>query len=581
MPLLEYLDRTPAAYRLVAWLTYGILLAYVTWPLLGRSRGPRWLRSNGIFGVLLGLALLAFRWPVFFYDGELNIDESFFIMAARRLAEHGWFWKDVNGTTSGPLNFYPLLILKLLGFEITYGGIRLIGLGLVFGTIFFQYLACARLFGRTAARLGLLPLTSFFAFSSYCEFVHYSSEHVAICLFSLCAYLASGIIAGPSPWISLRRFGVGVVAGMMPFTKLQALPLGLGFVALMAVYALARDRDQGRSETWRSVGQLLAGFASFPLLVLACVLAIGATGDFVTIYILSNVVYSGARLLSPWELLGSFGSFTGRTPGFNSYCYGGMLLVTYCAGSTGRSWKTAGRLGGVLALTAVALFVVVFPGRPTYHYLLFLAAAFGLLIAIAFGTAWSAPAGGTAAVSRRNRIPPIVLLALAGLLPQVIDCLATPNPILGALTGTQTVAPGKQFSINPRQHPTPTAQAIAQVAKKGETVVQWGMMVKAFIEADMRLGTRDVDSYWEINDSPLRDYFRERYLADIKQSNPVVFFEAVGPDCREFHDRATQGYATFPQLKAYIDHHYTRVAQGDSIQIFLRNDRFASLSRPR
>jgi hypothetical protein len=580
MPILEFLDRTPAAYWTVAWLTYGVLLAYVAWSSFGCSRGPGWLRSNWCFGALVGLTLLAFRWPILFYDGELNIDESFFIVAARRLAVYGGFWKNVSAGTSGPLNLYPLLALKLLGLEINYGGIRLIGLGLVFGTCFFQYLACERLFGPRAARPGMLPLLSFFAFSSFIEFVHYSSEHVSICLFSLCAYLAAGVIAGPLPRNSLRLYGVGVGAGMMPFAKLQALPLAVGYVALLTGFILVRDGKDGPGARWRSPGLLLAGLVSFPLGVLLYVLATGVFQDFINLYIVMNFSYSGVRLISPWDLLGSFGKFSGSAPGFNPYAGGGLLLVAFSAGWLDPGRKAAGLLGGVLALAVVALFVVVFPGRPTHHYLLFLSPALGLLIAVAFGIAWSEPVGETGATCWRHRVL-ATGLGLAGLLPQATACLADSNPILGALTGTETRAPSNIFPPNPRQHRSPVAEFIAPMVQRGEPMVQWGMMTKFFIETGMTAGTMYIDSYSLIYDSTLRDYFRERYLADIRESKPVVFVEAVGPNCREFHDRATQGYATFPRLREYIEKNYTMVAQGESALVFLRNDRYKTCNQHR
>ena len=56
--------------------------------------------------LLEDLFLLAWRWPFLLQASEYNPDESQLLAGALTLTRDPVFWRSVDGTTSGPLNFY-------------------------------------------------------------------------------------------------------------------------------------------------------------------------------------------------------------------------------------------------------------------------------------------------------------------------------------------------------------------------------------------------------------------------------------------------------------------------------------------
>ena len=66
-----------------------------------------------LFFALFFSAMLALRWAGISYGNELNPDESQMLAQAMRFVSHPVPWRDVDGTTSGPLN--SLLLTVPLG----------------------------------------------------------------------------------------------------------------------------------------------------------------------------------------------------------------------------------------------------------------------------------------------------------------------------------------------------------------------------------------------------------------------------------------------------------------------------------
>ena len=575
---LEYLDRTPAAYWSVAWTVYLALLAYVAGPALGRGERPRRPGSDWVFAALVGLVLLAFRWPILFYDGELSPDESLFVVGARQLARHGGsFWQQVFGGTSGPLNFYPLLVIRFLGGEIGYGTVRGLGLFLAGGMVFFQYRAAGRWFGRPVARLGALPFLSFFAFSTFWDFVHLSSEQVALFLFSLALWLASGLGLAQGGRNSFRLVVTGVVAGMMPFAKIQAVPLS-GAVFVLAATAVWRHGRKGASPgAGPALAKLSAGYLVVPALVLAAAMMAGAAQDFFDNYVRANLVYAGGVTdgkVPAWQMLGSLYQWGGAAPGFNPYWWGGVFFAVLGGGALLAARKATWLLGGILLLNAVAVFTAVFPGVPVLHYLLFLVPAMGLLTSIVLGTGWQLVAERSPPFAGRARTLLVAGFCMAGLVPQVFTRLAAPNPMLGALSGTETLSPlGATYPANPGQHRLAASRIIAPLVAPGAPLAVWGWTPKLYVETETSLGVRYADTFWQIRDTPMRDYFIQSYLSDLQASDPAVFADTVGPAGFRFQDRGREGYEAFAPLKDYIDRHYLLIADVDGVRVFASRSR--------
>jgi hypothetical protein len=221
--------------------------------------------------------------------------------------------------------------------------------------------------------------------------------------------------------------------------------------------------------------------------------------------------------------------------------------------------------------------MVVYPGLVVWHYMLFLVATMGILTAIVFGNSWEALSTLPQEHLRRARISFLTVFTLTCLVPQAVTRIINPNPMLGALTGTQTISPmGTMFPANPKQHRMPASIVIAGLITRNEPIALWGWMTKLYVETDASFAGRAMCAFWEIPDSPLRDHFRERFLDDIKATNPPVFVDVVGPTSFHFTDRSLQGHENFPALRELITRSYTMIVDIDSVRIFVRNDRLSS-----
>src|SRR3974377_1528337 len=75
--------------------------------------------STFFFLAVVSLGIILLRFPTFGVT-ELNVDESEWIAGAATLIKDPRFWYSVNGTTSGPLNIFPLCLINLLGFSLNY-----------------------------------------------------------------------------------------------------------------------------------------------------------------------------------------------------------------------------------------------------------------------------------------------------------------------------------------------------------------------------------------------------------------------------------------------------------------------------
>src|SRR5688572_14703264 len=213
--LFTWLDQHPSAY----WgIVAGPTLLLLWWIFSSARRncfrsGTGALRSVLKDGALLFLFLLAWRWPFLLTAHDFNPDESQLIAGAITLTHDPVFWRSVDGTTSGPLNFYALLPLHALGLPLDYFSARLTGLILIWGALLAIQQTLVRSYGRAIGWLGVLPAAGCFATVTHWDLIHYSSEHVSLFLLAFSIWLLAGREAGDR----LRWSSALFIAGLAPW----------------------------------------------------------------------------------------------------------------------------------------------------------------------------------------------------------------------------------------------------------------------------------------------------------------------------------------------------------------------------
>jgi len=240
-------------------------------------------------------------------------------------------------------------------------------------------------------------------------------------------------------------------------------------------------------------------------------------------------------------------------------CAGWLLLTIPLARTGSAAQKTYA--AAAVGFLSVSLLSVLTPHQPFLHYAQFLVVPGTLLVGATTGLI----------VQGLENRPAIwrtatlcgMLVASAGSL--VYERMGLRHPCLGQLA---------LFQASPRGV---ISQELRKFAAPGESVGVWGWMNSCYAETGFRQATRDANSEAEINPSPHRDYFRQRYLADLRASAPPVFVDAVASNGFVFQKPEFRHDRQFPDLAAYIRENYTLASQFGEQRLYVSNQRLISL----
>ena len=429
---------------------------------------------------------------------------------------------------------------------------------------------------RTLARLTVLPVLTFFAFTIRNDFTHYGGEHVSLLLLSA-SLLTLAVLASSPRRLGWMIFAAGMVVGAMPFAKLQTTPLGavIGVSTLLVLWC-CKSPPKNRL---RDCAIYVAGALLIPLFFSITTAASGAFEHMFHSYFMANARY--AKQGSPLaEIIAAFPHFLAKSETLGVWFYfqlaAGMLLlivVWMLGGWKGlQSCSLKPPIFSVVLLIA-AVCCVIAPGRMFFHYLLLLIIPSALWL-----TACAACFGQWAGRLRNPRRRQVVATLLVVWVVAVVSTLALNMPAgkrpLGYL-GEYTAYRGG-----------PAGNAVRSLGLSGQCMTVWGWMNELFVETDMWAATRDsVLGYSQTpssgNQGSVEDrlatpprylevtppYFLNLYIRDLEQNRPPVFVDAVSPGGFPFRDRNLFGYETFPALAALVDDRYRLIIEVGGVRI--------------
>ena len=541
-----------AALPVAAALGWALCLVAVTWSLRAAWAEPVAGSPGWKWWTLAAAVLLCFRWPLLGVPHQFNPDESQLIAGAITLRHDPVFWRAVDGTTAGPLDFYPLLPAAWVEGMASYAVARLIGLAMIFGAVVFAGEALAILAGAALARMAVLPAVAAIAFTTYPDFVHYSSELMPVLLLAAAGWLVVRSGAAPSTG---RLWLIALVLGAVGWAKLQAAPIAAGLWLIVA----ARNCWAGRS---RALFPLAAGALLPTLAWLGLAALTGQMENLIVPYLLNNLAYVGAPVLS-WTNVASELWQNALLDGFLGLWLAGAAVFLVLTGLRYAHAASAGQRAAVvtaLVILAMAIFSALAPRRASGHYLLLLPLPLLWLSGTLLALGW--PREGTPAAARgRLRLAGIFLVC--ALVPQLAWRVIGADP----------------FAFINAQGPNPARRELTTLvrtyAARNEPLAVWGWRSSLYVEAGRRQATRQAHSVAQINPGPLQSYFLRRYLEDFQAANPPVFADAVGPGNFAFRNR-DRAHEAFPPLAAWVRTRYTQVADLDGTRLFVRNDRLAA-----
>ena len=549
----SWLDAEPIRYALLAWtcLSLTVLTALAPVEPIG-ARKPGWAKS-WLFALGVVLTLIAFRWPTWFVPEELNPDESQMLAGALTLRHYPVFWKYVDGATGGPLNHFFLLFGSWFGLPLNYLGARIIAALLEAGALLCLWAALRRLTSERIARVGILPGLAFWSFASWHDDINYSSELVAVFLIAIAAWLLITALSQAElvTWRARLQAGLaGICLGAVPFAKLQAVPVA-GAVGLAGLLVLWHRRKQ--TGAGKIYGLLLGGASGATIIVGAYLAVFGLFPQFWVSYILSNLGYVANKPNSLTDMAVRF--FALITVGHYFACFllgsvvFALLHVLLVIEQVGPRLRAA--LLAAWLCTGAAYLAVILPGREATHYLQLMVIPVTFLagIHLAALVQWKAAAGRSMAVS-------LVVFVLLTLGPQIWRRGTGWNIYLG------------NFAEYRARPPLSASRFILARALPGDRLAMWGWNAQIYVETGLPQGTREANTAYQLIDMPLRSFYRDRYLRDIKRWRPAWFVDAVGPSAFGFKDRGINGFETFPELAAFIGAQYTFVSEAGDLRIF-------------
>lgn len=554
-----------------------------------------WHQSDFFF-VSLSLVTLTFmRLPSLFHNEELNPDEGQLLTQAITLLQDPVFGRSVDGTSIGPINSYLLLLPRLFGLKTDYIAAHLTSLILIGLALTIFYFSLLRLFSLTASRLSLLITLVFFAWATENDYLHYSSELSSLPIITACFYFAIRILQSANVSTGLL-WGLGLVAGLTPYCKLQSLPLIGMILVLVAGYLFQTKRQQAiRPFITLSVAFLLPTTGVFSLAYW-----FNVERYFIDYYFIGNLttyaqIYADEPLIHQNFLskLLRFPIFTIHHPDFSLFILSNSFLIILAAVLFSWSirkketiWKKPLWTTALVVLTALsALWAVVTPGTEFGHHLLLLVFPFGWviglclqfvlnhqpaqfqtrLVAIVIGLLM-----GDIALSNHFLLPHIKQFAQRSIKPTVA-LSAQPGP-----TSLQVRNPPLfWFPARTEVVLSPVAQIIKQYAKESDKMAVWGWNCRYYVEAQLAQGVSENHTQRSIVPNWMRDQYLSRYTHELETNKPAVFLDAVGPSSLILNKRSQQ-HEQFASVNTIIQTHYSLVATLDNVRIYIRRDRLTS-----
>ena len=516
--------------------------------------------SPALFLGAVALGLAAWQWPALLVPQQLNPDESSFIAQAHAASVHGLPWRDFDGTTSGPLNTYALLVLHWIGAPFAYATARWCAFALRLGTLVAVYAAVRVRWGDEAARIPVLVCLVFFALgASDTDYVHYSSETLPALLVALLGVCAAAI-ERRVPGQTVASAFAGLLTGALPFTKLQGLPIDLALAAIVIAMLAARRE-------LRLLAVFAASVAIVPAAVLVPVWSAGSWRDFVISYVRQPLVYADAGVLRPAFPHGPL-RMLGNAPFALFAAAGSLCVLIGIAAWRGRRLTVpdGAWIGAAAIVVASAVYAVERAHHPLGHYLLLMLVPVAWLVGGALGPSYHPPA-------------PRVRLAIASVAAVfVIVCgdvaSIRPNPFLAAALGKTADLAWYQDAVLRLSVRRPEERALLRTVPRDASMAVWGWQPDVYVVSGALMGTRDSQTQFAIWRGPYRDYYRERFLTDLRTRRPAFFLDAVRGKRYAFMTLTSPAdrHESDSRLTAYVDRTFRFVAAANGLRLYVRKD---------
>ncbi len=538
---------------------------------LHKIKIPRFILSDIFFVISIIAFVAAARWPGLL-PPELNPDESQMIAGAIKLCKDPVFWRSVDGTTSGPLNYYPLVLFSLLGIKIEYAAVRIVGLILIMISLTCSYYALRQLYDSIIVRLAFMPLVASVAFMIRSDYVHYSSEHVSIAILSVSLLIFCKLYSRGLKNNKILILLLGFSLGLVPFAKPQAVPIAfaISLAFLHFLYTSKRDKFISNFLLFTLAAILFTSFITIYVFVFSI------QDVFWISYIEQNIYWATIKGNYFEKMLNLFKMLINSKDLSILFIVTIISLIGFAALLINKYYSTSMKRNKLkldiffyygLFFLVSAIYSVMQPGNAFRHYLLLLVMPSGFLVGVIAGEFYK---------YLKSRESPINInrFAAAFLILITMICLIQ---IFDSMFRTNKYIKSRKLYIDNYIHPV--SREILKYASPGQSIVVWGWKPRLYVETGTIASTRDFTCQWQIDSRHKNNsLYINRFINDLFKSSPILFIDAAGPDTfvhffvSKYQNGRVSSLKDHPKIYDLVSNCYRVVSEIDGIKIYINNN---------
>ncbi|WP_156955618.1 hypothetical protein [Solidesulfovibrio alcoholivorans] len=515
--------------------------------------------------IILTACILGYgRYASIIYPFSLNPDEAQVAANALLIKRYGIGWNVLDGTTCGFLHSLSACWPYLFHKDVTYSTLRITAFCYLLLSTILLFFTIKKASGISSAIIFSTFFCLFFAATNHPDFLHYNSEILPLTLILLANFSSVSLFLSQLPTRSsfFSCFTVGFCLASVFFSKLQAVPIALTVFIFCLIVVCFRYPS-------KKIALILSLFAgtiipTIPIFILTYVTDSGT--DFFNSYILWGLKYSEFSLsLFNFHRLLAFDNFFLNIIYFClALCIAAIVYRFILIDRTSTNTKVLITYYFILVL--VSSFCTIKPGNLFPHYLTFI-----LPMLLLFTSAIHI------SLFYHNR-PSIYYLICA-----FIFCFyLIAEPLAHSLTG-------KIRHFGPHTTPLHTSATFNNQnifswlnIKKTDSILIWGWMPQWYALTPATPATRETHTFAQIVPSPLREYFRSRFLKDFQRTQPDFIIDGVTKHSFGFNNSSLQGIQIFQKLYGTVTSDYTlltnkKFSHSQCPAIYIRNDRSSKL----
>ena len=541
---------------------FGLFLMAL-WPAFRASGEVSYKKSSWFFLILLGLWMVAARWPSYFYPGPYECDEAQTIAAAQTLAHQPVLYRIADGASAGPLVIY------CAGLSWIFGASPTLFLARLTAVLFGWIGASAIYFGirttrvEVAARLAALAAALFYGLTEFWNYVNYNSEMLPSALCAVATACLLGMFCevpeqGRKNWRTLASIAA-LLLSMVPFAKLQLVPLALSIGLLVYARGLWIMEFKWGPVINYTV-QLAASVLIFPVIFFFFIYFGGSFDYFYHSYIANNLLYASSGYASHWFVVGKL-----IKNGSDMIPWGmGMVISTLIfvilgiASNYGKSIKKITAAILCMTFAGVAAYCVLAPSRDYMHYLLLLP----MPLSFAMGTAMALMMQGVKD-SPKLRIGSLLapFLLLGAMAPYLNGEIRSGMPWAGiAYHWSQNSLDEISVELKKRSH-TPS-----------DGLLVWGYHPELNVQTGIIQATRLSTTSAQIQQNALTPFYRKALIEDLQNHPPRFIVDDVCEGAFMFQDHSLYGPQCFPEFKEFLDSHYKLVGTYSGMKLYEKTE---------